>query len=754
LKRALIALLWWGLPGCGQTATATPPLGPVDDPLVWVDPTIGTGGFGYAYGSCFAGAAAPNGLMKAGPDTEGGKYGSADFIHYSGYWAGDPRIRAFSHLHLHGAGGTDYGVLALMPTTAFDPGKLHADDYGSTFDKGTEKIAPGSYSVTLDAGNTRVEIAATLHAAIHRYTFDASGGANVVFDLDHDLVGQVSSAAVTLSPADNSFTGQLHAIGNLSHHYGGYDLYFAGHINRPWLTHAVWSSAAAPGDGLSAMGQGVGWTLGFDPTAGPVEVELAVSLVSVAGAQANLAAEMPAFDFDATASTTAGAWRALLGRVLVDGGDAHQRHIFYTALYHAFLMPSVASDVDGHFRFAGTEGVASDFRFLTDMSLWDTYRTLNPLYVLLAPEVARDAVRSLVEMRQRGGFFPQWPIATGDSGAMIGASAEVVIADAYVKGVTNFDAAAAYDLLRAPALDPSAPVASLGGRDQVGQYDSYGYVIANNSRSVSITTEYATDDFALGQLAAALGKSDDAAHLAARAQNWRHLYDSGTGFLRSRNADGSWGDPQFDPLEFSRDYAEANAWQTVWAAPHDLDGLTSLMGGADAATQKLEMFFSQAQQDLMAHPIEKDVSNIGPRPYYWQGNEPDIHALYWFSRLGHPDRTQYWLSWVRASLYSDTVGGLPGNDDGGTMSAWYVLNALGFYPLPGSDRYFLGAPLFSSARLMQPSGTLEILGVNASPDNPLVTSVTLDGMPLNVEVSHAALRAGQSLRFEMGPLPQ
>ncbi len=743
--RALVAMLL--LAGCGDDLSA-PALPPVGDPIPYVNPFIGSGGFGYAFGSAFPGAAAPNGLAKVGPDTDG-PFGTIAFLHYSGYWYGDDTIQGFSHVHLHGTGLPDYGVLALMPVDGpVDASRTAPEGYASRFAKESEHASPGHYEVTLERGNIRVEITATARAAHHRIAFAPGADGHLVLDLAKHLAnGTVDSAEIQLFPEEQRLAGRLRSVGDMSDAFGGYDLYFDARTRQPWSESVVWSAeAGGPAPGTSGSGTGVGCGLTFAASASPVEVQVGLSFVSAEAARANREAEMPAWDFEGTRAEVEGAWRQLLSRVLVEGGSEAERRMFYSALYRAFLMPTVASDVDGGYRFADQVVSADGHRFMTDMSLWDTYRTLHPLYDLIAPEVAGDAARSLVAMASALGYFPKWPIATGESGVMLGASAEVVLADAVLKGVTGFDAAAAYAILRSAALDAEAPAAGRGGRGDVDEYLELGYVPASRDRSASTTVEYGWDDRALGNLAAALGEDGDAELLAERARGWRQLYDPALGFVRARNADGSWpaaGD--FDPTGFSDDYAEANAWQTTFSALFDPDGIALVAGGEEAMVARLEELFDQADGDLAARPVDDMIASSLPRPFYWHGNEPDIHAAYLFALAGRADLTARWVDWIRASFYTDGAGGLAGNDDGGTLSSWYVWSALGVYPIAGTDGYVAGAPIFSRARVAVPGGTLVIEAADGEREG----RVLVDGEPVDgSRLRHADLAAGRVIRFE------
>lgn len=730
----------------------------VAQPARYAVPFIGSGGFAYRNGSAFPGAAAPHGLAKVGPDTKG-PWGTVNFLHYSGYWYGDDTVQGFSHLHLHGTGATDYGVLAVMPLDDFSPARVSPDGYGSPMRKATEQASPGYYAVTLDRGSIRSEIAAAPHAAQHRYSFDAAVPHKaLLFDLDHHLEsGEVPSAELTLDPSHNRISGHLHSLGGMSHGFGGCEVYFVARTRTPWRDAQVWSSGAAPAAGTQAMGKGVGAVLLFDsaatgdgPAGAPIELQIGLSLVSLEGAAANLDAELPAWDFDAARGKTAASWDALLKLARVTGGSEPERRMFYSALYRAFLMPSQQSDVDGRYLgFDGTVRTADGFHYVSDLSLWDTYRTLHPLYSLLAPDAALDAVRSLLAMAQARGAFPKWPLAGGDSGSMIGAPAEVVVADAYLKGVTGFDAEAAYQILRAAALDGTAPTGGRGGRDRVEDYMRLGYVPSYVSGSVSLTAEYARGDFALGQLAAALGHTSDAQLFSDRAGSYRNLYDAGSGFLRGRAADGTFSWMTYSPTKYSEDYVEANGWQTLFMTDHDTAGLSKLLGGDEAMVSRLSQMFDGTKQGWDASDQSAPQFGAEQPDYYWPGNEPDIHAAYFFAQLGHPELTSRWVRWIMTTQYNDTATGLPGNDDGGTMSAWYVFSALGIYPIVGSDRYVLGVPLFPKIVLTLPGGgTFTIEAPDVSAERMYVKEVTLDGVPLKTrELHHGDLRPGRTLHF-------
>ena len=736
MRRWLIVLAACGSP-------AAPPLPEVTDPIPLVDPTIGTGGLGFAYGSCFVGAAAPHGLVKVGPDTDG-PLGTVNFQHYSGYYAEDDRVIGYSQVHLHGTGATDYGVLSVMPIAAFDPSKTSVTQYETHF---TDQVAAaGVYKATLDGG-IGVELTATPRVAVHRDTLPAGGA--IVFDLDKTLSGGVvdhASIAVTATEV----TGELHHLGGMSAGFGGYTIYFVAKI--PSTGHQVWAGGAVIA-GDTADGVKVGAAVMVP--AGATTFAIGISLVSAAGARANLDAEVPAIDFDTVAAATQQAWRDKLGVVKITGGTDAQRRIFYTSLYHAFLMPSVIDDVDGTYQLAGQAQptVATGYHQMSDLSLWDTYRTVMPLYGWLAPDSAHDTARSLVGLGTGLGAYPKWPLAIGETGTMLGASAEVTLADATARGVTDTGAADAYAMMRAAAMDTTTPPGGRGGRNDVVDYMAHGYVPATDGRSVSETTEYAADDFGLAQLAGAVGQTANRDALLARSHGWQMLYDPATGFLRARGADGSFASASgFDPTAQGDDYAEANAWQSLWMAGNeDPAGLATILGGPDATVAKLSTFFDMTKQDF--ETADASAANF-PRPYYWAGNEPDLNAVYVFAQEGHPELTQQWLRWLIDTMYTDLPDGVPGNDDGGAMGAWYVLSALGVYPIAGSDQSIVGAPRFPKARIDIDGHELVIEAPDVGDDAMYVSSLTIDGAPVTgPTLSHAQLAGAGTLTFSMSTAP-
>lgn len=712
---------------------------PTDAPLPltqWVDPFIGTGGVGWSVGETYPGAQVPFGMARVSPDTSTNG-AAASFLHCGGYAYTDDTIDGFSHFHLHGAGIADYGGSALMPTIGMTADKSKPRGHGSHFTHATEVASPGYYAVTLDDTSIRVELTATTHAAFHRYTFPTGVDATVLVDAGH-LVSDdtsVTAGSVTIDPAGQTVSGFSHVKGQYSNAFGGMDLYFFARFSKPFVAYGTYLDGAL-GDGTTSQsGDDVGAYLHFDASASSVvEAHVGVSFVDADHARANLDAENESFD-EARAAADA-AWEARLERALVQSRGEHDRRLFYTALYHSAQMPAVASDVDGSYRGIDGNVHHATFRYFTDFSLWDTYRTLHPLITLLYPEDAADLAESLVAMGTDGGFLPRWPIGTGESGGMIGDSASIVLADTFIKGVTGWDADAGYALAKKQATTQLPK----GGRDAVADWLALGYVPIDDSSSSSVakTLEYAAADAALANWAAAAGHADDAAAFDARAKGaWRALYNPTTHFFFPKTKAGEL--QPLSPTAMGGPYTEGSAWQYDFMVPYDTAGLED--------TMTRPVLLGRVEQ-LFTRFACTGKSLAFPNPYYWPSNEPDLFSGWMFAAAGDMTRAGRWLRWATLASYDEGPGGLPGNDDSGTMSAFYIFAALGFYPIPGSNLYVVGSPLVPHATLATPSGTLTIDAPAASKLSHNPTAITLNGAPVASFVHHRDL-AGATLHFDM-----
>lgn len=722
-------------------ASCTPPVAPpepVADPVTYASPLMGTGGFAFFHGAAFVGAAVPHGLMKLGPDTRGQQYGDLNFIHFSGYWAGDDTITGFSHLHMHGVGVREWGTLILMPVTSTDPSVLTKDGMQSKFSKKGEKASPGRYEVTLAKWNVKAELTASVHSGHHRYTFADGATPHVVLDLSRGL-GNTGVSEQTLTEVDaTTLRGSMLVSGQFSSGFGGNRVFFDIRTSRPY------SVGQRSTDGKVIE-------LGFAPSADPVELLVGISLVSAAGATANLAAEFPdGFAFDAHREAAASAWRARLSRAKVFGGSEEDRATFYSALRLAFLMPTVISDVDGAYVYGGESGnVGAGEVMLSDFSLWDTYRTTHPLYALLAEDSARSSVQSLLRMSANGRGLPRWPQATGEAGTMVGAPADIVFADAVMRDVPGIDGEALW------AEASSEATTGGGSRAGMGRYATLGYVpIEESGRSVGITVEYAHADFALANMGRKLGHDTEAGAFETRSKGWRKLWDPANKVLRERFADGSLVTTPYT-LEGWDGYAEANALQTTYMPTWDLEGMDTLFGSREAFLTEFEKFFDAAPGEHQAALAQTTYElRWLERYHYWPSNEPDIHTPFVFAQAGRPDLAAKWSDWARDTFFSAQPDGLPGNDDGGTLGSWFVFAAAGLYPIPGTDRWIIGSPIFPKLELTLPSGVFTITAKDVSPENIYVQSAKLNGKPITTAVfAHSELIAGGTLELVMGSQP-
>ncbi|MGV3589085.1 MAG: GH92 family glycosyl hydrolase, partial [Adhaeribacter sp.] len=500
---------------------------------------------------------------------------------------------------------------------------------------------------------------------------------------------------------------------------------------------------------VNGEGKSVGGYVTYAVKAGDIiQVKVGTSFTSVAEARRNLEAEIAGWDVNKVKNIAAAAWNKALGAVQVTDNNTENKKIFYTALYHAMLLPRVYSDVSGTYpAFAQqykTEKTNS-FEYHGDFSLWDTYRAVHPLYVLLQPERARAMVNTLISMSESGGWLPNFPCWNSYTSAMIADHGASVIADAYVKGIRGFDAEKAYQFMRKNALEPAGPEDYTDGRGRraLPSYIKYGYIPMEDSvwqafhkrEQVSRTLEYAYDDFAVAQLAKALGKQPDYQLFLKRSNNYKNIYDSQSGFMRGRHANGTWY-KNINPNKKEIYITEGTPWQYTYSVQQDVPGLVNLMGGKEKFGQRLDAFFDQQQ--------------------YWHGNEPSHHIAYLFNYAGTPWKTQQRINEIRTAEYGSGPGGISGNDDTGQTSAWYVFSAIGFYPVtPGTPYYIIGTPQFKEVNLpVSNNRSFRILAENLSSENIYIQSATLNRKKYNYSyLRHNDILAGGELVFKMGNKP-
>jgi predicted alpha-1,2-mannosidase len=714
-----------------------------------VDPFISTGGNPYVCGHNSPGATVPFGLVRLSPDTLSISRKAA--TNTSGYYYHDPLILGFSHTRLCGTGAVDGGHFRVMPGKSGTSIETRRRGMLAPLNHEMESASPGYYSINLPKLSVKVELTATQRVGLHRYHFDAGTIPKVLIDVGSALgKGRSEACEVHVSPDQQEVSGTARTFGSFSGRYGGLQVYFVARFQSPWKNFVTWSGDSITDGHATTKGDDVGVDFTFSQAQQEQTIELAVALshVSIENARENLEAELADRSFEDVRATAEQEWNALLSTVQIEGGSVSDQRVFYTALYHSFVMPTTFSDANGQYLgFDQQVHQAEGFQYYTDMSLWDTFRTTHPLYTLLTPDRHRDMLISLAKMAKQGGNLPRWPSGAGYTNSMFGAPAEIAIAEAYLKGIRDFDIEMTYRVMRKAALEPATENAAYSGRRNIADYMKYGYCPSDTmDRAVSKTLEYATTDAAISRLAAALGHGEDAALFAKRALYYRNVWNPETQYFQPRDTAGEFSTPLKPHLltyvdftrKFTDDYVEGSALQWRWAVSHDATGLVSLFSSPEYFVEELNNFFANSVPQAGALP----------NGYYWQGNQPDIHAGYLFNSEGRPDLTQKWVRWILKHKHDDSPIGLDGNDDGGTLSAWYVFSSLGFYPVVGTDRYELGSPLWKRAIVKIGNNNLEIITDNYAPDRVYVEQVKLNGKPLDrTWFKHDEIIHGGTLRF-------
>ena len=656
-----------------------------------VDVFIGTGGHGHTY----PGATAPFGMVQLSPDTR-----MDDWDGCSGYHISDDHILGFSHTHLSGTGCNDYGDFRFMPIT----GEKHykSDDYRSAFRHETETARPGYYSVTLDDYNIKVELASGVRAAMHRYTFPENANATVILDLKESTLSTEKIYEAFAKVENDSAISGFRRSG-----YWARDqyLYFYAEFSKPIVSY-------------EKNNEGLVYAFDFQNDGTPLVMRIGISAVDVEGARKNLQSEITDFDIEALAAKTYDAWNFELNRILVESDNQRDKKIFYSALYHSFIVPNIYSDVDGRYRGHDLKIHQADRPRYTVFSQWDTFRTENPLLNMIQTERAVDIINTFIDNYETGGLLPTWELAANETHCMIGYHSIPVMADAYINGITGFNAEKALEAMVARANE------DMWGLEF---YKKYGYIPADMAgESVSTTLEYAYDDWCIARMAEKMGKQDIADEFYRRAQYYKNLYDPETKFFRGRK-NGGFVTP-FDPRQVNFMLTEANTWQYNFFVPQDVNGHIAMMGGKAEYENMLDRLFNTSS-DLTGR---EQVDITGLIGQYAHGNEPSHHMAYLYNFLGKPVKTQRYVSQIMNELYTDQPDGLCGNEDCGQMSAWYVMSAMGFYPVtPASGYFVIGTPHFEKMTLNFENGKhLTIIAKNLSHENKYIESVKLNGKPL------------------------
>ncbi|WP_375436558.1 GH92 family glycosyl hydrolase [uncultured Hymenobacter sp.] len=668
----------------------------------------------------------------------------------SPYYFEDQKIQGFRGSHwMSGSCTQDYGSVTIMPLTG--QLKIGATERASAFNRATERATPAHYAVTLADYNIQAEVTATARAGLLQFVFPATPEAYVVVEPNSDE----GEGYVTINPAQREISGYnpVHRIYQGRGQSAGFSGYFVAVFDQPFSKYGTWNGAQLSRASQRAQGQKspVGAFVRFNAAKGlTTHVRVGHSFTSLEEARKNLAAEIPGWKLAKTRSGSEKSWNETLGKVQVSGGTSPEKVKFYTALYHANLLPRLFSDADGSYPgFADDNHIykAEGFDYYDDFSMWDSYRAVHPLLTLLAPQKTEHMVQSLVKKAEQGGWLPIFPAWNSYTAAMIGDHATAMIGDALMKNLAGAVAEPAYRVMRKNAFEANPNLADYRegkGRRGMASYLRYGYVPLEDSvpdafhkkEQVSRTLEYAYDDFVLAQVARKLGKQSDYETLLQRARNYRHVFDPAVGYVRGRYADGRWISP-FNPLASRVSFiTEGSPFQYTWYVPQDVAGLMKLMGGEKRFLGRLDTLFDKG--------------------YYWHGNEPNHQIAYLYPYAGAPWKTQARVRTIIREEYGADPGGLSGNEDAGQMSAWLVFSMLGFYPVcPGMPYYVLGSPSFGEVALSMPgSKVFTIRAEGNSAANAYIQSAQLNGKSFTrTYLQHQEILAGGELTLRMGPQP-
>ncbi len=697
----------------------------------YTNPMIGTDFTGNTY----PGAQVPFGMVQLSPDN-----GLPGWDRIAGYYYPDSTIAGFSHTHLSGTGAGDLYDISFMPVT--NPYREAPAPLGiySTFSHNDESASAGYYRVWLKDYNINVELTATERCGIQRYTFpeaDASIILNLKKAINWDFTLDTKIEVIDSC----TIQGYRHSMGWSPKQH----VYFRTRFSRPFDSFEIDTTAIQTID-RGRIGTASVARFNFK-THKDEEIVLttAISGVSEEGAALNLQAEASNDDFDGYYKQAVRRWNDHLGKIEVKSDNGDLKTVFYTALYHAVLAPTIFSDVDG--KYFGPDSTIHQTEGWTNystFSLWDTFRASHPLFTYLDPERVNDMVECFIHFYQQSGALPLWNLYGWETNMMIGYHAVPVIVDAYLKGIGHFDAEEAL----------KACIASADRDDYrgIGFYKSHGYVPSDQeSWSLSKTMEYAYDDYCIAKMAEAMGKNEIAETFYKRSQNYRNVFNPATSFMQPRDSKGDFI-PNYDPEAYIEDICESNGWQYYWYVPQDIDGLIALTGGEERFAERLDSMFTFEPTDRTKLPI----FSTGMIGQYAHGNEPGHHIIYLFNHTKQPWKTQKYAAQVMHTLYTSRPDGLCGNEDCGQMSSWFVFSAMGFYPVnPISGQYEIGSPIFPEVKLHLNNGkTFTVIADGVSEENIYIQSVKVNGVPYDKSyITHNMIMQGDTISFEMGNQP-
>lgn len=679
----------------------------------YVNPQIGSGGHGHV----FVGANVPFGYVQLGPTqpTRGWDW-------CSGYHESDSVLIGFGHQHLSGTGIGELGDVAFLPVSCCRQKEVR-------FSHEAENVAPGYYSVKLKDPNVLVELTATQRAGFQRYT----AGANVPhgkfrLDLKQGIGWDKMKRSGFRMVGDRAISGYRESNGWAKHQY----VFFYAEFNKPVKLEKGQDSVAI---------------FSYENDGTPLLIKTGLSAVSEDNAKANLEQEIPGWDFNAVVAQADNAWNEELGKVQVKTEDADARTVFYTALYHTMVAPSVFGDVNGQYRGSDLEVHQGTFTNYTTFSLWDTYRAAFPLMTILHTDKLRDMAETFLHIYKEQGKLPVWHLMGNETDCMVGNPGIPVLADLLIKGYVS-DKRAALEAMKASALLDERGLASL---------KKNGYVAFDEDpthETVAKTLEYALADASIAMAAKSMGAVKDYKFFWNRSQSYRKVFDKRVGFMRGKDSKGNWRTPfnPFNAVHRMDDYTEGNAWQYTWLVPHDVHGLVSCFGGEQPFVTKLDSLFIVTGD--MGAEASPDISGLIGQ--YAHGNEPSHHVLYMYNYVGQPWKGQKLIRQTLNEMYSNTSDGLSGNEDVGQMSAWYVISAMGLYQVePAGGKFVFGSPLFDEVTVGLPEGkTFTVKAINNSKDNVYVQSVRLNGKPYTKSyIMYSDIMNGGELEFTMGSQP-
>lgn len=693
----------------------------------YVNPFIGTGGIPWACAMLSPAACVPFGCVRLGPDTCAVGGIASIKTNTSGYYYEHQHILGFSFGRLSGTGARDYGMFRVTPLVKGK--KTSALPYSHK----SEEASPGYYSVYLPTSGLLCEMTAGTHTGILRFSNITNSNSGVYIDASSCISsGQVDNPSIKMNSDRKTFTGEGTLFGTFTGRFDGLKVYIYGEFDK------VPTSYEETGPGLKAIFQDKVFSL-----------KAGISFVSVENAKDNLETESNDMSFYEIRSAAVEKWEDRLTRIDIEADEA-TKEIFYTALYHSMIMPTDFTDCNGEYiGFDKKIHTAEGFTYRTDMSLWDTCRNVHSLYALIAPDIQRDCIESLLKMAEQGGSLPRWPMGAGYSGSMFGNPADIVLTESYLKGF-DFDAEKALTFM----IEQADGIKGLDDTMQeTNVLKEYKYLPDDiiTRYSVSKTLEYCWEFDAVSRLALALGDEKKGEELREKSLYYKNLWDNETKYFRPKNSDGSWGriitgiTSFFDDIfgtDYFRAYCEGGARHWRWGAQHDVQGMIELFGTKEYFIKELENFMEDASRERAA---------IDPGSGFWIGNQHDIHTPYLFNDAGRSDLTQKWVRWTLSNRFSTDIDGLDGNDDGGTLSSWYLFSALGFYPKAGTEKYYIGSPAVDSAIVTLENGnTIRITAENNSSQNIYVSQVKFNDTEFKgTEFTHNQIIDGIEMSFEM-----